>query len=112
MAPDLGADDVAFIARQTVDKAADETPSQILQYATVVGVDLSEGSVPYVTVSPDGPGEGTVVATSLIGGFFFSGMRVAVQYMPPAGLVIIGTVEIATTPYIRASRGCSGGGGG
>lgn len=109
----MEADEIGKIARATVDKAADETPGQFIQYATVVGVNISQGSVPYVTVSIDGPGNGTVVATSLIGAFFFSGMRVAVEFTPPAGCVIVGTLEVETVPYGRASRGCtttSGGG--
>lgn len=107
-------DQAAFVARQTVDKAANEAPQQFIQYGTVVGVDLTEGVVPYISVSVDGPGNGVAVAVSLIGAFFFVGMRVAVLWTPPAGLCIIGTPETSRVPYVRATRGCteSGGGGG
>lgn len=107
----MEASDAAFVARETLDKAKNEAGQQFIQYATVVGVDLTEGVVPYITVSPDGPGNGTIVAVSLIGSFFFEGMRVAIMWTPPAGCVIIGTPETQTVPYATATRGCTGGGG-
>lgn len=105
-------DQVAMIARETVDKALGEADKASIQYATVTGINLTEGNVPYITVSPDGPGNGTIVAVSLIGSFYYLGMRVAIEWTPPAGCVIMGTLVTQTVPYARASRQCSGDGDG
>lgn len=107
----LSISDAAEIARATVDKANRETPSDFIQFGTVVSVAASEGSVPYATVHLDGdPASVTVQVASLIGVVLYNGLRVAVLFDRPHGAYILGSPAVSGVPIARGGF-CYGGGG-
>ena len=112
--------DIPTIARAILEKTNRESPTDFIQFGTLVAVvATSTGTVPYCQVSMDGDPPGQVVTVaSLMGSALTIGMRVAVIFDKPHGAYIIGTPSAGQTALARGSfavynqdntsAGCSG----
>lgn len=101
----------ALIARQTIDKADTERLNADVEWGEVVGWDVREGVVTFVTVVLNAAPNTPVYCSSLIGSNFATGRRVAVWWTKAGGAYVIGSDEdtssssdaaVAQHPYLVA----------
>lgn len=107
--------DAATLARSIVDKTNRETPSDFIQFGTLVSYEAVGGTVPYANVHMDGdPPDHVTQVASLNPSQLAAGSRVAVIFDRPHGAYIFGvaSANASTVPLVRAGTCVPGGGGG
>lgn len=104
---ELTPEDAALLSSATAEKVKRESGHAGTEFATVVSMSHSEGNVPYVviTLSAGKPGQ-TLTVPSKTGKVFYPGQRVAIEWDPPAGCYVTGTVDLDAIPRARASLRC------
>lgn len=105
---ELTPEDAALLSSATAEKVKRQTGHSGNETATVVSMSWSEGNVPYVVITVPGgrPGK-TLTVPSKTGQMFYPGQRVSIEWDPPAGCYVTGSVDMNPIPRARASMNCS-----
>jgi hypothetical protein len=108
---ELTPEDAALISSETSKKVMREAGHKGIETATVVGMSQSKGNVPYVIISvaAGGPGGTVLTVPSKTGQMFYPGQRVSIEWDPPAGCYVTGSIDLQPIPRVRASLLCGSG---